>query len=78
MPEVTKKPLTDIEKVTLTLRVHKQNAAKIRAYARAVEAEEERTYGVDEVFPELIGRKSMWPCAPIEPVKGSRSSNWHE
>ena len=59
MPEVTKKPLIDHEKVTLTLRVHKQNAAKIRAYARAVEAEEARTYGVGEVFPELIGKEQQ-------------------
>ena len=56
MPEVTKKPPTDKNIITLTLRVHKQNAAKIQAYARAVESDEDRTYEVAEVFPEFIGK----------------------
>lgn len=59
MPAVTKKPHTDDDKVKLTLLVRRQNAAKIRAYARAVEADEERKYAVEEVFPEYIGKEQQ-------------------
>ena len=57
MPEATKKPHTDNDIVTLTLRVHRHNAPKIREYARAVEAGEDRVYTVEEVFPECLGRE---------------------
>ena len=59
MPEATKKPRTDNEIITLTLRVHRCNASKIRDFARAVEETEKRTYSVDEVFPEFIGREQQ-------------------
>ena len=56
MPVVTKKPPTD-DMVTVRLRVHRLNAPKIKAYAHAVEAGEERTYSVAEVFPEYHGQE---------------------
>ncbi len=59
MSEVTKKHRTDDEIVTLTLRVSRRNASRIREYARAVESDEERTYSVEEVFPEYIGREQQ-------------------
>ncbi len=59
MPEVTKNHHTDDDIVTVTLRVHRHNADRIREYARAVEADENRTYTVDEVFPECMGREQQ-------------------
>ena len=58
MPVVTKKPPTD-DMVTMRLRVHRLNAPKIKAYADAVEAGEERTYSVAEVFPEYLGKENQ-------------------
>jgi DNA-binding XRE family transcriptional regulator len=43
--------------VTLQLKVHRHNARKVKLYAEAIEAEEERTYTVAEVFPEYIGKE---------------------
>jgi DNA-binding XRE family transcriptional regulator len=57
MPALTKKHPTD-EMVTVRLRVHRRNAAKIKEYARAIEAGEDRTYTVAEVFPEYLGQES--------------------
>lgn len=59
MPVLTKKPPTDDDMVTVQVRVHRHNAAKIRRYAQAVEAGEERTYSVAEVFPEYIGKEQQ-------------------
>jgi len=59
MPEVTKKHHTDNDIVTVTIRVHRHNADRIREYARAVESDEDRTYTVDEVFPECMGREQQ-------------------
>ena len=59
MSEVTKKHRTDDEIVILTLRVSRRNASRIREYAKAVESDEERTYSVEEVFPEYIGREQQ-------------------
>ena len=58
MPEPMKKPPTD-EMVTVRLRVHRHNVPKIKEYARAVEAKEERTYTVAEVFPEYHGKETQ-------------------
>ena len=58
MQAVTKKPLTDEEMVTVRLRVHRCNAAKIKEYAKAVESGEDRNYSVAEVFPEYIGKEN--------------------
>ncbi len=58
MPVVTKKPLTDEEMVTVRLRVHRCNAAKIKEYAKAVESGEDRNYSVAEVFPEYLGKEN--------------------
>lgn len=57
MPVLTKTPLIDDDMVTVQLRVHRRNATKIRKYARAVEAGEERNYTVAEVFPEYAGQE---------------------
>ena len=58
MPALTKKPPTD-EIITVRLRVHRLNAPKIKEYARAVEAGEERTYTIAEVFPEYVGKEEQ-------------------
>lgn len=60
MPVVTKKPHTDDnEIVTVRLRVHRRNVARIKEYAEAVESGEERHYSVAEVFPEYIGKEQQ-------------------
>lgn len=45
--------------ITLRLKVHRHNAPLVRRYAEIVESEEERTYTVEEVFPEYIGKESQ-------------------
>jgi len=52
MQEPTKKHRTDNDLVTLQLRVHGKNAAKIREYAKKLEAGEEQTFTIEEVFPD--------------------------
>ena len=54
----TKKPLSE-DMVTLRLKVHRHNAPAVKRFVEAVEAEEERTYTVAEVFPEYIGKESQ-------------------
>jgi DNA-binding XRE family transcriptional regulator len=56
MPVRTKKLPTD-EMITVQLRVHRHNVPKIREYAAAIEAGEERTYTIAEVFPEYLGKE---------------------
>ena len=58
MPALTKKPPTD-EMITVRVRVHRHNAPKIVEYARAIEADEESTHTVAEVFPEYFGKESQ-------------------
>jgi DNA-binding XRE family transcriptional regulator len=43
--------------VTVRLRVHRHNAARVREYVQAVEAGEYRNYSVAEVFPEYVGKE---------------------
>ena len=57
MPEATKKPRIDPEMVTLRLRVHRRNAPRIKEYVQAVEAGDDRTYTLAEVFPEYQGKE---------------------
>lgn len=59
MPEATKKPRTDQEMVTLHLRVHRSNAPRIKEYVQTVEAGDDRTYSLAEVFPEYIGKEQQ-------------------
>ena len=59
MPAVTRKRHTDEDIITLNLRVHRSNVSKIKEYVRSVEAAEERTYSVAEVFPEYIGKEKQ-------------------
>ena len=56
MQEPTKKHHTENDMITLRLKVHRSNAAKVKEFVRAIEIEEgkERTYSVAEVFPEHI------------------------
>jgi ribosome-binding protein aMBF1 (putative translation factor) len=56
MPAVTKKPHTEEDIVTLTLKVQRQNVEKLRHYARCLETDEERNYSVAEVFADYIGK----------------------
>ena len=58
MPEPMKKLPTD-EIVTVRLRVHRHNVTKIKEFARAVEASEDRTWTVAEVFPEFHGKENQ-------------------
>ena len=55
MQELTKKPHTNDDIVTLTLRVHRDNVSKIKEYIQAIDVSEERIYTIDEVFPEYVG-----------------------
>lgn len=57
MPEPTKRPRTETDMVTINLRVHRKNVAKIKAYAKSIEEEGERNFTVDEVFPDLVGQE---------------------
>ncbi len=56
MQVLTKKHHTDNDIVTLRLKVHRKNAAKVEDFARKVEAEGARTYTVAEVFPDLVDK----------------------
>jgi DNA-binding XRE family transcriptional regulator len=59
MPEATKKRHIDADMITLRLRVHRSNAARIKEYAQTIEAGDERNYTVAEVFPEYIGKEQQ-------------------
>lgn len=59
MQEATKKPHTDKDMITLRLRVHRSNASRIKEYAQTVEAGDDRTYSIAEVFPEYIGKEQQ-------------------
>ncbi len=59
MPEATKKPRTDNEMITLRLRVHRSNAPRIKEYVQTVEAGDDRTYSIAEVFPEYVGKEQQ-------------------
>ena len=59
MQEPTKKRPTDEGLITIRLRVHPNNAEKIKEYARSIETDGERNYTVAEVFPEFIGKEQQ-------------------
>lgn len=59
MQAATKKPRIEEEMITLRLRVHRSNAPRIREYAETIEAGDERTYSVAEVFPEYQGKEQQ-------------------
>jgi len=60
MPAVMKKrPTEEKGLVTLKLQVHRDNVDKIRAYVETVEAGENKTWTVEEVFPEYLGREGQ-------------------
>lgn len=57
MQEPTKKHHTDNDMITLQLKVHRKNAAKVEAFAREIEEGGKRTCSLVEVFPDLIGKE---------------------
>ena len=57
MPVATKKRRIDEDMITLHLRVHRNNAPKIKEYAETVEAGDARLYSVAEVFPEYVEKE---------------------
>ncbi len=59
MQEPTKKRHIDEGLVTIRLRVHPNNAEKIKEYARSIETGSERNYSVAETFPEYIGKEQQ-------------------
>jgi len=59
MPVVTKKPPIEEDMVTVKLRVHRRNEARIKAYVKAVESDNDRNWSVAEVFPEYIGKEDQ-------------------
>lgn len=59
MPEPMRKHHIDKDYVTIRVRVHRSNAAKVREYAKAIDEAEERTYTVAEVFPEYAGKEQQ-------------------
>lgn len=59
MPVAMKRPHTDTEMITLRLRVHRSNAPKIKEYAQAIEAGDDRIYSIVEVFPEYQGKEQQ-------------------
>ena len=59
MPVATKKPHIDEDMITLRLRVHRSNAPRIKEYVQTVEAGDERTYTIAEVFPEYVGEEHV-------------------
>ncbi|HCC53486.1 MAG TPA: XRE family transcriptional regulator [Desulfobulbaceae bacterium] len=59
MQAATKKPRIEEEMITLRLRVHRNNAPRIKEYAETIEAGDERTYSVAEVFPEYQGKEQQ-------------------
>ena len=59
MQEPTKKHHTDNETITLKLKVRRKNAAKVEEFALKLEAGEESTYTVEEVFPDLVSREKI-------------------
>ena len=59
MQEATKKPHIDEDMITLRLRVHRSNAPRIKEYVETVEAGDDRTYSIAEVFPEYMGKEQQ-------------------
>ena len=56
MQVLTKEHPTD-ELVTITLRIRRSKVPQLRQYAESLEAEEDRSYSIAEVFPEYVGRE---------------------
>lgn len=59
MQGATRKHRTDEDMITLRLRVHRSNAPRIKEYAETVEAGDDRTYTIAEVFPEYTGKEQQ-------------------
>jgi len=57
MQKPTKKHHTDNDMITLRLKVHRDNAAKVKEFARKIEGEEQRTYSIAEIFPDFVGKE---------------------
>ena len=50
-----KHPIDDL--VTITLRVRQSKVSQLRRYAESLEAAEEKSYTIAEVFPEYMGKE---------------------
>lgn len=59
MQEPTKKHHTDNDIVTLRLKVHRNNAARVKEFVREIEEGKEQTYTVGQVFPDLVGKERV-------------------
>ena len=59
MQEPTKKHHIENDMITLRLKVHRNNAAKIKEFVRVIEEGKERTYTVAEVFPDLASKDKI-------------------
>lgn len=56
MPAPTKRHPTD-DMVNITLRVRRSKVSELRKYAKSLEAEEDRSWSLAEVFPEYAGKE---------------------
>ena len=59
MQGAMKKPHIDKDMITLRLRVHRSNAPRIKEYVEIIEAGDDRTYTIAEVFPEYLGKEQQ-------------------
>lgn len=59
MQEPTKKHHADKAMVTLRLKVHRNNVAKVAEFARMIEVGEDKTYSVEEVLPDFVGKGKL-------------------
>jgi len=50
-----KRPIDEL--VTITLHVRRSKVAQLRRYAEHLEAEEETSFSIGEVFPEYLGKE---------------------
>ncbi len=57
MQEPTKKRHTDNDIITLQLKVHRKNAAKVEEFAKEIEEGGKHTYSLAEVFPDLVDKE---------------------
>ncbi len=57
--EPTKTHHTESDMITLRLKVHRNNAAKVKEFVRAIEEGKERACNVAEVFPHLVSKDKV-------------------
>jgi DNA-binding XRE family transcriptional regulator len=77
MQELTKKPLTD-EVVTLTLRVRRSKVSQLQQFAESLEADQEGSFSIAEVFPEYVGREQIVALRAYRNREGLTQKNLSE